>query len=90
MPERKESEFGVRAIGVKTLSPSQLRANPHNPRTLFDRDDLHILRESISRVGILVPLTVYQEKKSRHYRHSRRPTTLDVRSGSWTRDDSRQ
>jgi len=67
MPERNEGEFGVRAIRVKTLSPGQLRANPHNPRTLFDRDDMHVLRESIRRVGILVPLTVYQEQKTGNY-----------------------
>jgi ParB/RepB/Spo0J family partition protein len=34
---------------------------------LFDREDLHILRESIDRVGILVPLTVYLEKSSGNY-----------------------
>jgi len=34
---------------------------------LFDRDDLHILRESIDRVGILVPLTVYREKSTGNY-----------------------
>ena len=67
MTERKEGEFGVREIRVKTLSPGQLRANPHNPRTLFDRDDMHVLRESIRRVGILVPLTVYQEQKTGNY-----------------------
>src|SRR5207248_5291031 len=38
-----------------------------NPRMLFDRADLHVLRESIDRVGILVPLTVYQEKSTSHY-----------------------
>jgi len=34
---------------------------------LFDRADLHVLRESIARVGILVPLTVYREKSTGHY-----------------------
>lgn len=63
----KEREFGVRAIGVKTLPTSRLRPNPHNPRMLFDRDDLRVLRESIERVGILVPLTVYREHKSGDY-----------------------
>ena len=68
MPNRfKDTEYGVRAIGVKTLSPAPLHANPHNPRKLFDRDDLHVLRESIRRVGILVPLTVYQEQKTGNY-----------------------
>ena len=61
------NEYGVRAIGVKSLSTDQLRPNPHNPRALFDRDDLHVLRQSIERVGILVPLTVYQEKSSGNY-----------------------
>jgi ParB/RepB/Spo0J family partition protein len=67
MPERKDSQFGVRAIGIRTLAPTQLRANPHNPRTLFDRDDLDVLRESIRRVGILVPLTVYREQRTGDY-----------------------
>jgi ParB family transcriptional regulator, chromosome partitioning protein len=60
-------DYGVRAIGVISLPTGKLRANPHNPRMLFDRDDLQILRESIERVGILVPLTVYQEKSSGNY-----------------------
>jgi ParB family transcriptional regulator, chromosome partitioning protein len=66
MPE-KAKEYGVRAIGVMTLAPDQLRANPHNPRMLFDREDLHVLRESIKRVGILVPLTVYKESASGNF-----------------------
>ena len=61
------NDFGVSAIGVLTLPTTQLRANPHNPRMLFDREDLHILRDSIGRVGILVPLTVYRESSSGHY-----------------------
>jgi len=61
------NDYGVRATGVKTLPTDKLRANPHNPRKLFDRADLHVLRESIDRVGILVPLTVYKEKSTGHY-----------------------
>jgi ParB family transcriptional regulator, chromosome partitioning protein len=63
----KANDYGVKAIGVKSLPTGSLKANPHNPRMLFDRADLHILRESIGRVGILVPLTVYQEKSTGHY-----------------------
>ena len=63
----KANDYGVRAIGVKSLPTEKLKANPHNPRMLFDRADLHVLRESIERVGILVPLTVYQEKSTGHY-----------------------
>jgi ParB family chromosome partitioning protein len=63
----KSNQYGVKAIGVKSLSTGKLRANPHNPRKLFDREDLHVLRESIRRVGILVPLTVYREKSTGNY-----------------------
>src|ERR1035437_3547362 len=63
----KKNEFGVSAIGVWSLSTDQLRANPHNPRKLFDREDMHVLRESIKRVGILVPLTVYRENRTGNY-----------------------
>jgi ParB/RepB/Spo0J family partition protein len=60
----KVDDYGVRAIGVKSLPTEKLKPNPHNPRMLFDRADLHVLRESIERVGILVPLTVYREKST--------------------------
>lgn len=63
----KENDFGVRAIGVLNLPAEKLRANPHNPRMLFDREDLHVLQDSIARVGILVPLTVYREKSTGNY-----------------------
>jgi ParB family transcriptional regulator, chromosome partitioning protein len=63
----KAGDYGVKAIGVKTLSPDKLKPNPHNPRMLFDREDLRVLRESVGRVGILVPLTVYQEKSTGDY-----------------------
>src|SRR5580658_6282786 len=63
----KTNEFGVSAIGVRRLSADQLKANPHNPRKLVDGEDIHVLRESIKRVGILVPLPVYREKSSGQY-----------------------
>ncbi len=63
----KANDYGVSAIGVKSIPTEKLRANPHNPRMLFDREDLNILRESIKRVGILVPLTVYRETSTGHY-----------------------
>jgi ParB/RepB/Spo0J family partition protein len=63
----KHDEFGVKAIGVRSLSTDILKPNPHNPRKLFDVEDLTVLRESIKRVGILVPLTVYRESRSGQY-----------------------
>lgn len=54
-------------IGVKTLSLDVLQANPHNPRVLFDQAPLDTLMESIKKVGVLVPLTVYFDPKRRKY-----------------------
>lgn len=44
----------VEKIPVKNIEP-----NPHNPRRLFDEEPMRILEESIQKLGILVPLTVY-------------------------------
>ena len=61
------NQHGVSALGVLTIPTDKLRANPHNPRMLFDREDLRVLQQSIARVGILVPLTVYKETRTGHY-----------------------
>ena len=50
------------SVGVKTIPTQELQPNPHNPRMLFDRGPLEILKNSIAKVGILVPLTVYWGK----------------------------
>ena len=55
------------AIGVATIPTESLQPNPHNPRMLFDREPLDTLRESIKKVGILVPLTVYKGKSQEKY-----------------------
>ena len=44
----------------QTVPTNTLRPNPHNPRMLFDKEPLQTLEESIRKVGILVPLTVYK------------------------------
>jgi ParB family transcriptional regulator, chromosome partitioning protein len=43
---------------------SEISANPHNPRLIFDQEELDELKGSIKKVGILVPLTVYRNSKS--------------------------
>lgn len=48
----------LQEINVKDIS-----ANPHNPRLHFDQEELDSLKGSISKVGILVPLTVYRNTK---------------------------
>jgi ParB family transcriptional regulator, chromosome partitioning protein len=62
------SNEAVHTIGVRQLPIDSLQPNPHNPRMLFDRADMDILRSSIERVGILVPLTVYREQRTGIYR----------------------
>lgn len=46
------------------IKVSDISANPFNPRLIFDPEDLNELKKSISKVGILVPLTVYRNTKS--------------------------
>jgi ParB family transcriptional regulator, chromosome partitioning protein len=57
----------AKVIGVKQIAIEELQPNPHNPRRLFDELPLKELQDSIERVGILVPLTVYRDTKRRHY-----------------------
>jgi len=52
---------------VRLISPDDIRANPENPRILFYDESLAILKESIKKNGILVPLTVYKPKTSSKY-----------------------
>ena len=54
----------VKPIGVKQVKIGDLEANPHNPRGLFDPIPMRTLEENIQKVGILVPLTVYEKTKS--------------------------
>lgn len=43
------------------ISVDSIGQNPENPRLIFDQDKLDLLAESISEVGILVPLTVCED-----------------------------
>lgn len=58
----------VRSGTFRQFRYAQLKPNPQNPRRLFDREPLQVLLESIRENGILVPLTVYYEKRNnQHY-----------------------
>jgi len=57
----------VEIIGVKQVAVMDLYPNPHNPRMLFDKKPMEVLQESIRRVGILVPLTVYWDHRRKRY-----------------------
>jgi ParB family transcriptional regulator, chromosome partitioning protein len=56
-------ELSPRTIGVKQVRVDELQPNPHNPRVLFDKQPLNVLKSSIEKVGILVPLTVYFDSR---------------------------
>ena len=63
----KKTSLAPEITGVKHLLTNELHANPHNPRMLFDQLPLKTLRQSIAKVGILVPLTVYWEAKKKRF-----------------------
>lgn len=63
----KHESLAPTALGIKRIPPNRLYPNPYNPRMLFDNVPLDTLRESIKRVGILVPLTIYRESKTQHF-----------------------
>ena len=42
--------FAPRQIGVKPVATGELFPNPHNPRKLFDREPLKVLKASIDKV----------------------------------------
>lgn len=44
---------------VTQIPADNISPNPHNPRRLFDPEPLQILKESIAKLGVLVPITVY-------------------------------
>ena len=44
-----------------SLDPQRIRPNPVNPRLFFKQDSIERLAASISRKGVLVPITVYED-----------------------------
>jgi ParB family transcriptional regulator, chromosome partitioning protein len=54
------------AAHVRQIATSSIEPNPHNPRRLFDEEPMQILEESINKLGILVPVTVYEPRKPKN------------------------
>lgn len=46
---------------LRRIPPTDIKRNPDNPRLIFRDEDMDQLIESISQVGVLVPLTVYRD-----------------------------
>lgn len=66
-PKSKDPGLVPHGIGVKNVKTTDLFPNPHNPRLLFDREPMQVLNDSIKKVGILVPLTVYLDSKKHQF-----------------------
>lgn len=58
---------GVPSGTYREFRYDELERNPLNPRRLFDRKPLDVLKQSIARNGILVPLTVFQGRNQQFY-----------------------
>jgi ParB/RepB/Spo0J family partition protein len=50
------------ADNLAQLDPGKIQPNPENPRLIFHEDELQSLQDSISQQGILVPLSVFEDK----------------------------
>lgn len=48
---------------VEQIDPAVIRRNPENPRLIFPQEGMNLLLDSISKVGIQVPVTLYKEGK---------------------------
>lgn len=46
---------------LKHVSPSEIKANPENPRLVFRQEEMEALMRSIDAHGIQVPLTVFRD-----------------------------
>lgn len=52
----------VKPARVTHIAIQDIGPNPHNPRRLFDEEPMRILRESIAKLNVLVPITVYERE----------------------------
>jgi ParB family transcriptional regulator, chromosome partitioning protein len=50
----------VQSAKVQHIPTNKIGPNPHNPRRLFDAEPMQILKESVQKLGILVPVTLYK------------------------------
>jgi len=48
---------------VTKIPADNISPNSHNPRRFFDPEPLEILKESIAKLGVLVPFTGYPKRK---------------------------
>lgn len=59
----------IRPAKVLPVPVADIEPNPHNPRRLFDEEPMQVLKESIEKLGVLVPLTLYENPSTRRDSH---------------------
>jgi ParB family transcriptional regulator, chromosome partitioning protein len=52
--------------GVAQISIKDIKANPYQPRTIFDEEALNELASSIKEIGIIQPITVREDAKGKY------------------------
>lgn len=62
--KNKKNETEEEEQKVTFIHPDDIKPNPENPRLLFYDETLDVLKASIKKNGILVPLTVFRQKKN--------------------------
>lgn len=67
----------IPAASVRTLPTADIAPNPHNPRRLFDAEPMEVLKNSVNKLGILVPLTVYERTGADAAKHKEPFVLLD-------------
>jgi ParB family transcriptional regulator, chromosome partitioning protein len=58
-----QSNQVIKPSKVIKVPIENIEQNPHNPRRIFESEPLEVLKESIKKVGVLVPITVYPKFK---------------------------
>lgn len=58
---RESRANATKSARVREIPVEKIEQNPHNPRRLFDEEPMRILKESIAKLGILVPVAVYEK-----------------------------
>ena len=58
IPQISEEESGKRVESLSEIEVARVRANPHQPRTIFEKKGLEELKQSILENGVIQPITV--------------------------------
>ncbi|MFA5164297.1 MAG: ParB/RepB/Spo0J family partition protein [Candidatus Omnitrophota bacterium] len=57
----------MKSTKLDNISPDLITKNPDNPRLVFRQEELDTLLNSIKKVGIRVPLSIYEETEKKKY-----------------------